>query len=135
MFNNLNIIFFPSLVTMKYLPALLFLGLLAVSLIPHSEGAPMEEMMRSKRSPQDAGEEVEATTPVWCNPSNPFRFVNHAHSKIIIYCAFQVQSEGGCQVQGVGRSKEVENGMRFCWNKFVHLLSFNFIFLLHCYCS
>ena len=83
MFNNLNIIFFPSLVTMKYLPALVFLGLLAVSLIPHSEGAPMEEVMRSKRSPQDAGEETEATTPVWCNPSNPFRLVENQHLVVI----------------------------------------------------
>jgi len=59
---------------MKSILPILILGLLMMVLLPQGEGAPMDSVLRSKRSPQDAEEgDVEATTPVWCNPSNPFR--------------------------------------------------------------
>ena len=59
---------------MKNFLALLLLGLLALTLVPHTKALPMEDTMRAKRSPQEAAdEEAEVTTPVWCNPSNPFR--------------------------------------------------------------
>ena len=78
---------------MKYLLPLLFLGLLAMTLIPQAEGAPMDDIMRSKRSPQDAAEETEATTPVWCNPSNPFRLVKCLICEVILFLAPQVSGQ------------------------------------------
>jgi len=84
---------------MKSILPILILGLLMMVLLPQGEGAPMDSVLRSKRSPQDAEEgDVEATTPVWCNPSNPFRFVQQPIYQNNFQISLQVQSEGGCQV-------------------------------------
>ena len=58
---------------MKQAFTLALVLLIAVTLLPESSAAPAENQQKAKRSPQEEGEEAEATTPVWCNPSNPFR--------------------------------------------------------------